>query len=241
MKFKLSIISLLVSLTVSACDNMYGDAVDNLYGIGVRVLQNSHNNASNQYLRLGGASADSGNSVAVDSSGNLIMTGYVNGTADLNGDADTGDSYETPAGVNGNDDIFITKYDISGIYRWSKRLGGTSADSGNSAAVDSSGNVIVAGFVTGTADVNGDGDTGDSCETPTGGVNGNEDIFITKFDSSGTHQWSKRLGGTGGDRGYSAALDSSGAVIVTGYVNGIADVNGDGDTGDDYETTCRGG
>ena len=59
-----------------------------------------------------------------------------------------------------------------------------------------------------------------------------EDIFIVKFNSGGDYQWSKRLGGFNFDSGYGIATDSNGSVIVTGSVDGDADLNGDGDNTD---------
>ncbi len=175
--------------------------------------------------RLGSTANDQGNSVAVDSSGNVIVTGYVVGNADLNGDGDTSDMYEASGATF--DDVFISKFNSSGIHQWSKRLGGEQQDRGNSVAADSSGNIIVTGYVSGIADVNGDGDTGDSYETPAVGVNGNWDVFISKFNSSGIHQWSKRLGGTGIDQGNSLAVDLSGNIAVSGFITDYADLNGD--------------
>ena len=87
------------------------------------------NGSTNFWIKLlGGASNDTGNSIAVDSSGNVYVTGY------------TGSQ-----GAGGND-ILITKYNTSGVIQWQRTLGGAGTDAGNSIAVDSSGNVYVTGY-----------------------------------------------------------------------------------------------
>src|SRR3989344_5598417 len=185
--------------------------------------------------RMGGTNVDVGHSIITDTNNNIIVTGAVNGTADLNGDGDTDDENETPSGTYGVRDGFISAFNSSGTFVWSKRLGGTGTDYGGTITTDTNNNVIVSGLVTGTADLNGDGDTDDENETPSG-TYGVGDGFISAFNSSGTFQWSKRLGGTGTDYGYTITTDTNNQVIVIGPVTGTADLNGDGDTDDENET-----
>ncbi len=187
--------------------------------------------------RLGGTSLDASFELTNDSNNNVIITGIVTGTADLNGDGDTDEANETPTGgINGLGDVFISVFDSSGTFAWSKRMGGTGDDAAFTVTTDTNDNVIVAGYVNGTADLNGDGDTDEANETPTGGINGNNDIFISVFDSSGTFAWSKRIGGTSADSGLRVTTDANNQVIITGMVLGTADLNGDGDTSGTNET-----
>jgi uncharacterized delta-60 repeat protein len=132
---------------------------------------------------LGGTLADLGQAIALDSSANVYVTGY------------------TASGA-GRNDIFIAKYDASGIIQWQKTLGGTGDERGFGISVDSSGNVYVAG------------------DTDSSGA-GNTDIFITKYDTSGAIQWQKTLGDTSSETGQAIALDSSGNVYVTGGSNDV--------------------
>ena len=76
---------------------------------------------------LGGTGDDYGRGIAVDSSGNVYVTGYT--TSDGAGGAD----------------ISISKYNTSGVIQWQRTLGGTGIDYGYGIAVDSSGNVYVTG------------------------------------------------------------------------------------------------
>ena len=112
--------------------------------------------------RFGGTSSEYGHSVAIDSAGNVLVTGYFQGTADFGGGGLTS---------AGDLDVFVAKYDASGKHLWSKRFGGTSGDYGLSVAIDSAGNVLVTGYFQGTVDFGGGGLTNA----------GSVDIFVAKF------------------------------------------------------------
>ncbi|MDE0874712.1 MAG: SBBP repeat-containing protein, partial [Acidimicrobiales bacterium] len=149
----------------------------------------------------GGTSVDYGRGVAVDSSGNVYTTGYFNGTVDF------GAGDVTSPGLS---DVFVTKFDSSGAHQWTTTLGGTLSDFGRSVAVDSSGNVYVTGDFTGTVNFGAGNVT----------TAGTQDVFVTKLNSSGAHQWTTTFGGASDDRGYSVAVDGSGNVHVTGSFAG---------------------
>lgn len=85
----------------------------------------------------GGTSYVYANSIAVDSSGNSYITGEFSLTNFTLG--------STTMTYNGDSDIFVVKFDPSGNVLWANSLGGNSSDSGNSIAVDGSGNSYVTG------------------------------------------------------------------------------------------------
>jgi len=84
-------------------------------------------------------------------------------------------------------------------------------DYANGVATDSSGNVYVTGGTKGGLDGNTSA--------------GNTDLFVVKYNSSGTKQWTKQLGTSGHDRARGVATDSSGNVYVTGDTYGGLDGN----------------
>jgi len=84
-------------------------------------------------------------------------------------------------------------------------------DYANGVATDSSGNVYVTGGTYGGLDGNSNKD--------------NSDLFVVKYNSSGTKQWTKQLGTSGNDNASGVATDSSGNVYVTGYTTGGLDGN----------------
>ena len=54
---------------------------------------------------------------------------------------------------------------------------------------------------------------------------GSNDLFLVKYNSSGTKQWTKQLGISGSDVAKGLTTDSSGNVFVTGYTGGGLDGN----------------
>jgi len=147
--------------------------------------------------RFGAGDWDEGFSVAVDSNGNVFVTGRFKETINFGGGELTS---------AGGSDIFLAKYDANGNYLWSKRFGAGSSDGGFSATVDTSGNVLVTGSFQDAVDFGGG-------ELTSAGL---EDIFLARYDANGTHLWSKRFGAGGDEVGFSVAADSSDNVFVTG-------------------------
>jgi hypothetical protein len=190
-----------------------GPGTFNLFSTGGSDIFISKLDASGNFVwakKMGGFGEDIGNSIAVDSSGNVFTTGYFQGTADF--DPGPGTFNFSSAG---NEDIFISKLDALGNFVWAKKMGGPSYDRGNSIAVDASGNVFTTGYFQGTVDF----DPGPGTFNLTGA--GSRDAFISKLDASGNFVWAKQLGGS--SIGNSIALDASGNVYTTGSFYGTAD------------------
>ncbi|HIK12836.1 MAG TPA: SBBP repeat-containing protein [Oscillatoriaceae cyanobacterium M33_DOE_052] len=176
---------------------------------------------------LGGSGSDIGKSIAVDDSGNVYTTGTFQGTADFN--PGTGTFNLTAAG---SDDTFISKLNADGTFAWAKNLGGSGSDSGNSIAVDNSGNVYTTGTFQGTADFNPG--VGTTNLTSAGG----NDTFISKLNADGTFGWAKNLGSSGDDSGRDIAVDITGNVYTTGGFRGTVDF--DPGVGTDNLTSAAG-
>jgi hypothetical protein len=158
---------------------------------------------------MGGTGQDTGLSIGVDSGGNVVVTGYFQGTVNFGGGS------LSSAGAT---DIFLMKYSASGAHVWSKRFGGTSDDRGTGVAVAGTGDVVVTGFFNATADFGG------GPQTSTGGG----DIFLAKYSSTGTHTWSKVFGTSYGfgDSSSGVALDASGNIALTGSILGPVNFGG---------------
>jgi hypothetical protein len=95
--------------------------------------------------RQGGSGNDLGLGGTVDSEGNVIVMGQY--TALLTVYNKDGSPFGTTLANSGTDG-FVAKYDSAGFVRWVARQGGSASDQANSVAVDSAGNVIVAGYST---------------------------------------------------------------------------------------------
>ncbi|MFH0896148.1 MAG: gliding motility-associated C-terminal domain-containing protein [Bacteroidota bacterium] len=165
-------------------------------------------------FKIGSQLNDRGYSIAVDASSNMYVTGTFSGTADFNPDPAITNSM-TATSTGG--DIFIAKYNSSFQYQRAFHIGAASSNMscGYDIAVDASFNIYVIGSFFGT-NVN---------FNPLGATkplssNGNRDIFVAKYNSSGICQWAFNVGGAMDyDYGYSIAVDA-GSVYVTGGFRG---------------------
>jgi Zn/Cd-binding protein ZinT len=151
--------------------------------------------------QMGAASAPTNcNGIAIDSGNNILLSGYTQGNLD---------GYT----LAGTYDAFTIKYDSSGTKLWSAQIGVSSAYTyGRSVVVDSSDNV----YTIGTTSGNMDGNT----------LNGVNDLFITKYNSSGTKIWTKQYGRSGVNASFASAVLSSSSIYFLGYTdNAFEDVH----------------
>jgi hypothetical protein len=151
---------------------------------------------------FGTARDDEGKDVAVDASGNVIVTGHYGAAIDFGGG---------PTPFVGSVDCFVLKLDANGVYQWSKVAGSANIDEGLGVAVDASNNVVVTGSFFSTVNFGG----GNLVSA------GLSDAFVVKYAANGSHLWSTRLGVSGiSDVGEDVGVDASGGVIVTGADKG---------------------
>jgi uncharacterized delta-60 repeat protein len=125
---------------------------------------------------------DAATVIAVDSSGNVLVTGYSYGDISA-------------------EDYATIKYSSAGVALWTNRYNGPAngSDFASAMAVDSSGNLIVTG-------------------RSYGGTNTSYDYATIKYSNAGVALWTNRYNGgaNGIDFASAMAVDSSGNVIVTG-------------------------
>ncbi|MGI0013076.1 MAG: SBBP repeat-containing protein, partial [Nitrososphaera sp.] len=135
---------------------------------------------------------DEANALAVDNAGNVYVTGK------------SGDN-------SGYDDYATIKYNPAGVQQWVARYAGTNSDIAVALAVDSFGNILVAGTSVGSTST--------------------YDYATIKYNSAGTEQWGARYEGPGNANSEAAALaiDNTGNIIVIGKSQGLS-------TGFDYAT-----
>ncbi|NJL78271.1 MAG: hypothetical protein HC917_04400 [Richelia sp. SM2_1_7] len=195
--------------------------------------------------QLGTEGDDFSNSIAVDSAGNVYITGYTDGS--LGGDN------------AGYYDAWLAKYDSSGNQLWKTQLGTEIDDISYSVAVDGSGNIYISGEGgVGSENTNvADDNTwlakydsfGNRIWTKqvgayfssdlavdnagntyiTGGIadfEGSDDFvaWVAKYDSNGNQRWFRHLDAEGDDFSYGVAVDNAGNVYITGdteNTNGI--------------------
>jgi hypothetical protein len=163
--------------------------------------------------RLGGTGDERLNSISTDSTGNILVAGIYNSNPATIFAADGSTAFTTLANAGGNDG-FVVKYDSAGTPQWARRLGGTGYEVTNSVSTDSTGNILVAGIYASNplTIFAADGSTAFTTLANAGGNDG----FVVKYDSAGTPQWARRIGGTLNDVGNSVSTDSTGNIIVAG-------------------------
>lgn len=166
-----------------------------------------------------GVGADGSNSISLDDSGNIYITGWFQGVIDF--DPGVGSYYLTPTAAS--PDIFILKLDASGNLIWVKSMGSTHNDFGTSIMIDSFGYVVITGYFQDTIDFNPDS---------IGIFNlyaniASNDIFILKLNNSGDFIWANSIGGALNDIAGYIATDDSGNIFITGYFEGGMDFNPD--------------
>ncbi|MEO7157964.1 MAG: PKD domain-containing protein [Vicinamibacterales bacterium] len=166
-----------------------------------------------QWVRGFGSSVDDVSyGLAVDSNGDVVVTGYFRGAVDFGaGTVSSNGSFA---------DVFVAKYTGSnGAYQWAHTLYGASVDIGRGVAVDGIGNVVVAGSFQLTIS---DGSTYQPLMTSAGSV----DFFLLKYSPTGTYLWSRSFGGSGDDVAYGVDVDSGGNIAVVGSFQNTMDMGG---------------
>lgn len=150
-------------------------------------------------------------SISLDDYENVFSTGFFQGTADFD---PGGDELVLSATYRST---FIQKVDNDGNLIWAKSITGVLSNSGNSIAVDSEGNSIVAGAFQGETDF--DPGVGTE-EILSWGMN---DGYVLKLDDAGNFVWAKQLGGVGNDIIYDVAVDADNNIISVGTFEGEVD------------------
>ncbi len=155
----------------------------------------------------GGAADDYIKSVVQTTDGGFIMVG------------------STKSSGAGGSDIYVVKTDPDGNQQWTKAVGSTGDDFGESVQQTADGGYIVAGstWVTG-----GGQDLGrlthSNTVTQNPAVNSNRDIVLIKLLSAGVSSWQQTFGGAGNESAYSVQQTADGGYIVAG----ASDVGGAG-------------
>ncbi|WP_052596808.1 LamG-like jellyroll fold domain-containing protein [Aureispira sp. CCB-QB1] len=222
-----------LGVDVDAANNIYvtGRLDDNLGGgininsLGTAHFLNTSNNSSDAVLikydangihqwdlSIGGTDTDYGHDVKVD--GSIVYVGgrFRNAITDFN---PLGTPIQrTPVGGY---DAFLAQYNTSnGLCNWVVDFGSTGTERVEELEIDSDGNVYITGAFQNTVDLD-----------PIGGSNsisaqGGNDIFVSKYNSSGVNVWGFGIGGANSDEGLDISIDGSN-LYLTGYFENAMD------------------
>ncbi|XXX75833.1 hypothetical protein WMF30_50105 [Sorangium sp. So ce134] len=157
--------------------------------------------------------------VAVDSSGDIVVSGVFDGTVDFGSNTST----LTHSGSYG---IFVAKLDGNGTDVWSKGFSDVSSFY-HGLTVNSSDDVLLTGGLTNS--VNFGGSTLISA--------GYTDVYVAQWDATGAHVASTSYGAGASEIGGFLAADSSDNVVLVGIFDGAVDLGGGWLTraSDDYD------
>jgi len=139
---------------------------------------------------IGGTDSDYGLSVVCANDGGFVVAGY------------------TRSFGSGGNDLFLVKLSSIGSLEWSRAVGGTDDEKGNSIALTSDDGFAVAG----------------ETKSFSPGYRG---LFIVKFRPAGALEWSRVVGGTGDDCAYSIVQSSDDGFATAGWTESY----GPGDRG----------
>ena len=154
--------------------------------------------------QVGSSGRDSGQSISVDSIGNVYATGFFSGNIDLDGDG-TIDLVNDTGYLGPN--AYIAKYSNDGDLVWATQGSNDGDVYGNGISVDNDGYIYVTGDFRDSIDLNGDGNADLTAEDT-------NSIYIAKYSSNGTLIWSTGNGRRIGSN--SISTDSEGNAYITG-------------------------
>jgi len=92
-------------------------------------------------------------------------------------------------------DVYVVKLDANVNLQWTKIIDGASNENGYSIVQTSDGGYAIAGYTTSVGA-------------------GNNDVYVVKLDANGNLQWTKTIGGTSSDIGYSIVQTSDGGYAT---------------------------
>ncbi len=162
-----------------------------------------------QWVRTIGSSWGRAEDVAVDSSGNAYVTGYV--------------GYDPPFSTSSGKEAFLAKVDSDGTETWFHVWGGYGGVSGYQVAVDGNDDIYSYGSFNGTPDFD-PGEEIVECTSHYG-----EDYYLSRFDVDGNFKWVRTWGANNGIIIETSGLciDSIGNIHVAGKTSGNVDFDPD--------------
>lgn len=163
----------------------------------------------------GGVAADRIGSLTTDLNANVFVTGYTAGST--SGIASTGSHQDTIGGTAaGTADVFLVKFNSSGIRQWGTYYGGAGSEQGWGVHCDVSGNIYLTGQTNSSGNIASIGAYKDTLDV--------QDGFLVKFDNNGTRLWGTYFGGEAADWGYSVFCNKNSTVFLGGQTGSTAGI-----------------
>ncbi|HNU34945.1 MAG TPA: T9SS type A sorting domain-containing protein [Bacteroidia bacterium] len=151
-----------------------------------------------------------GTSIATDAQANV----YVIGSFGDNIDFDPGPGVAILNMQSFSPGIFVAKYDSAGIYQWAFSLNGYNGYASH-LAVNATG-LYITGCFNGTTDF-------DPSPAVANLTASSADIFLAKYDFSGSYQWAINIGADNVCIAEDIAIDDNGNSYITGFIRDTVD------------------
>ncbi|MEZ4427752.1 MAG: hypothetical protein R3A51_08715 [Nannocystaceae bacterium] len=157
--------------------------------------------------RFGGQSRQAATAIAVDPTGDIIVTGSYAHHFEIG---------ETAIESAGHVDVFVTKLAPDGAPRWARSFGDRGRDHAEGLAVDARGELWLAGWFSGELSFGG---------APLRSA-GDLDAFVVRLGPDGDHRWSRAYGDDKAQLARTVVVDAAGSVYVAGEARGLVDFGG---------------
>ncbi|MFW9964995.1 MAG: SBBP repeat-containing protein [Candidatus Sifarchaeia archaeon] len=175
-------------------------------GYDIFVMKfNPSTNTPHYTTYIGGSGNDVAESLAIDSNGNVYVTGWTRSS-----DFPTDNALDSQ--LNGSVDAFVLKLNSAGTeLAFSTFLGGEETDSGYDVALGVNDEICVTGLTSSQDFYCSEGAVDRT-------LNGSDDAFICRLASDGSEILaSTYIGGSGNEYGSFCVVDESGNMLVTGW------------------------
>jgi hypothetical protein len=177
-------------------------------------------------LVVDSAGSDVAQSMIIDSTSNMYLTGYYAGTPNIifRSNINSSTTLGTLPASSGNS-VFSCKFNSSGTLLYSLVIDGTGSDAGYSSITDSLNSVYIGGSYNGTPNIVFRSNSNVSTTLGTLPASSGDAAFTTKFSNSGTLQYSFVVDATtNNDRSWALACDAFSNVYFGGQYNGSPNI-----------------
>lgn len=183
---------------------MNGQTVTSKGGDDIFLAKYNSSGSLIWFKQIGGTSDNTVSSIAVDSSGSILMTGAFWGSINFG----TG-PITSSCGIF-KSDSYVVKYSEAGLPLWTKQIGGRFGNNyGSSVTIDSNNDVIAIGIFYGEVDL-GFGTFASVSQSVDG-------YMVKVAGETGKSMWAKTFGSSAYDMINCVAIDSGGDILITGY------------------------
>ena len=157
--------------------------------------------------RAGGVGSDQGYDISTDIAGNIYTCGWFSGTASF------GNLSLTSYGLQ---DVFLACYNAGGNIKWVKQAGGTGNEVCAGIETAPNGDTYITGWFTDSAKFGNN----------TIFSSGSYDMFVARYNSTGSLLWVRSGGGISDDYGNRVSLTRNGGVLVSGSFRDTVNISG---------------